>query len=224
MNNSLIVNDIAAGAIGTNGDININVGSFAANNSFISTSTQGEGNSGNISIKALESILFDSSRIFNTVNDGAKGDSGTIKLDANNIELNNGSTISTSVLGTGKGGEIYLKASNQISISNSFLTSGLDAVDAKGTAGNIRIEADSVFFNQTAISSGTNGQGNAGNILIIGNNLVSLSDRASLNSNVDFNAKGEGGEINIKSNSLSLTDNASINSTTFGQGNSGNIS
>jgi filamentous hemagglutinin family protein len=225
MNSSLIVNDIAAGATGNLGDININTGSFSAtNNSFISTSTQGEGNPGNVLIKAFELISLDNSRIFNTVSDGSRSNSGNIKLDANNIELNNGSIISTSVLGTGKGGEIDLKASNQIFISNSFITSGLDALDARGEAGNIKIEADSILLNAGAdVSAGTSGQGNAGNIFITANDLVSLSDGASLNSNVDFEATGEGGEINIKSNSLSVINNSSINSTAFGQGNAGNV-
>jgi filamentous hemagglutinin family protein len=225
-NNSFIISSVDAGAIGNNGDININVGSFAATeNSFISTTTQGEGNPGNVSITALELILLDSSSIFNTVSDSGSSNSGNIQLDANNINLNNSTTISTSILGTGKGGEISLKAKNQISISDSFISSDLDAGDARGEAGNIKIEADSILLNAGAdVSAGTISQGNAGNIFMTANDLVSLSDGASVSSTVDFDAEGKGGDIDIKSNSLVVENNAVIVSNSFGNGNSGNIS
>ncbi|MBD2207425.1 filamentous hemagglutinin N-terminal domain-containing protein [Calothrix sp. FACHB-1219] len=224
INNSLILGGIDAGARGNSGDININVGSFVAtDNSFISSSIQGEGTLGNISIKALELISFDSSRIFNAVNDGAIGRGAAIKLDAENIQLNNGTRISTSIFGTGEGGEISLKANNQISVSNSFVTSGLDALEAKGEAGNIKIEANSILLNESAtVSASTSGQGNAGNILLRANDL-SLSDDASVVSSVDFESEGKGGNIDIESNYLLIENSAAIFANSFGKGNSGNI-
>ncbi|WP_166482365.1 filamentous hemagglutinin N-terminal domain-containing protein [Scytonema sp. UIC 10036] len=221
---SVMTSSVDLGAIGNSGDININVGSFSASdNSFIVSTAEGQGNPGNVSIKASGLISLDRSRIFSAINDTARGNSGTITLDAQNISLSNGTRVSTSVLGRGNSGGIFLKANNEISVNNSFISSGVIGAEAEGNAGHINMEAGSVFLERATVSASTSGQGNAGKIFITANDLVSLSDRASLNSTVDFAARGDGGDINIQSSSLAVRNNASISSIAFGQGNSGNI-
>jgi filamentous hemagglutinin family protein len=228
-NNSYIISSIDAGAVGNNGDINIKVGSVeVTGNSFITSTTQGSGientSSGNISVKADGFISLDSSRIFNVISEASSGNSGDILLDADAISIGNASKVSSSTLGIGNAGDISFKAKKDISIVNSFVTTGVDSIDARGNAGSIKMEANSLFFNQNAtVSASTSGNGNSGSISLIADDLISLTDNADVVSSVDFNAIGKGGDITIKASSLDVKNNSQIFSSTFNQGNSGNI-
>ena len=94
----------------------------------ISAETDGIGNGGSIDIVARDSIFLDGqgSRISSSVNQGAIGDGGDIKITANSLSLTNGAAIVTSTFGNGKAGNIAIELGNSLNVDGSG--SGLFAV------------------------------------------------------------------------------------------------
>ena len=189
------------------GDIVINTGSLDIDKGLIASTALLEGNSGNIQINAANSIFLSGGSLLGTSTLLGQGDSGDIILKA-------GETISFE-------GENGIP-SGAVSVGGS-LPSVLTG-NSKAEGGAITIEARSLFLTNNAIlTSGTVGQGDAGNITVRTSNSVSL-DNSFISSSVgDPLSAGNGAEINIQTRMLSLTNGAEISSSTTGIGNAGKI-
>jgi large exoprotein involved in heme utilization and adhesion len=134
------------------------------------------------------------------------GDAAAIKLNAENIYLRGSQITSDTRQGSGRGGDVTIVASNQLTISDQFL--GVPSTRTAGPAG---------------VSSRTQlGTGEAGNILLKAQTLH-ISNGALIDSSTSSSARG--GNIAIETSvSLNLNDGASISASSFGSGNAGNIS
>ncbi len=136
-------------------------------------------------------------------------------------------TITSSGLGgrnraTNPSGTLSIKASEALSITNSLLNT---ITISSGKAGDIEIETKQLLVsNGSNITTDSNGKGKGGNITIkvsdsfeiIGNNDITLlSTRA--------NQSGNAGEINITTGKLILKDGGQISSSTFLEGDGGNV-
>ncbi|WP_319423498.1 hypothetical protein [Pleurocapsa sp. FMAR1] len=195
-------------AVGDAGKIDITTGSLSATNgSQINSFTRGQGDAGDISINATDSVTFDgvdgngnSSGLYSSVEAGGVGVGGNIKLEAGSLSLTNGGLLNASVRG-----------------ASDSLPSG------RGKGGNINIQTGNlVARNDGLISSSTSGQGDSGNIAITANNSIFL-DALDIVNNVNSDAVGDAGKIDITTGSLSATNGSQINSFTRGQGNAGDI-
>ena len=220
---------IGADVVGNAGNIQINAGSLTlADEGVISSSTFGRGNAGNISINAEEAvILSNNGDIFSSIGSTGQADenvASTIEINAASFTIADAfSSIETSTSGTGDAGNIVLNVDETVEIVDGRLSSNVFA-DAIGNAGNIEISSTSVNLSQQAVvNSSTNGQGDAGDIVIDAEGSVSLSDGGSIFSQVSLNAEGEGGEITVDTADLSLTDGSQITAAVFGRGNAGNV-
>ena len=177
---------------------NITLNGIAA----IEANTLGGEAGGDINIFASESLEINgivndarlASGIFNTVFPKATADGGNINIETENLSLGENSFIATFVLG-------------------------------QGDAGNIDITTGSLSLNNGAsLSAGTFGSGNAGNVNINATDSVLIDGVFSnIATNVDPNAIGDGGDINITTNSFSLTNGSLLFTSTFGSGNAGNV-
>lgn len=188
------------------GNINIETGSLTiGDRALINSSVSGEGNAGNVTVNATDSITLASqgntSGIFsgvdiNAVGDG--GDGGDVNLAANSVTLSDGSFVGTASLGQGNAGDISID-SNSLSLTNG---SSLNAnTRALGNAGNISISS--------------------ANIAIDGQNNSNVD--TGVFSNVGAGAVGDAGNVEINTQSIDLQNGSSIDTSSSGQGNGANV-
>ena len=220
---------IGADVVGNAGNIQINAGSLTlADEGVISSSTFGRGNAGNININVKEAVaLNNNGDIFSSIGSTGQADENavsTIEINAASFTIADAfSSIETSTSGTGDAGNIVLNVDDTVEIVDGRLSSDVFA-DAIGNAGNIEISSTSVNLSQRAVvDSSTNGQGDAGDIVINATDSVSLSDGSSIFSQVSSNGEGEGGEITLDTADLSLSGGSQITAAVFGRGNAGNV-
>ncbi|KAM3095090.1 filamentous hemagglutinin N-terminal domain-containing protein [Phormidesmis sp. 146-35] len=231
-NDSRIVNQVTANAIGNVGSITITTGVFSlSSNSSLSASTFGRGNAGNILINVRETISLNGGDIFNDVSREAIGQGGEVRISTGSLSLTNGAQLSASTLGQGDAGSVMIDARDTIFLYNGRIFSSVQQPLAIGQGGEIHISTGSLFLtNGAALAASTLGRGNAGNIIIDARDTVAVDGRSahglppsSVFSRVSQGAIGQGGEIRISTGSLSLTNGAQLIASTLGQGNSGNV-
>jgi filamentous hemagglutinin family protein len=215
---SAILSNVNELGMGDGGDIRVTAGSFFLNNfAQVNTSTIGQGDAGNILLRAPTGSLV----------------------------VTNGSQISAGTTGQGDAGDIVINVRDRVSLSganssnpasSSAIFSSVATTDSgqigRGNGGNIRITAGSLSLTEgTQLVASTNGRGDAGNIFINARNQVSFDGENSegfpsgiISDVANTFVVGDGGDIRITAGSLSLTNGARLNSSTSGQGNAGNIS
>jgi large exoprotein involved in heme utilization and adhesion len=231
-------------AQGNGGRVKIKTGSLSVTNGAeLVASTFGEGDAGNVNIIATDSVSFDgvgsnglSSGAFSSVQDDAQGNGGSVNIKTDFLSVANGATVSTSTFGEGDAGNVNITATDSVSFdgvgSNGFSSGAFSTVqgDAQGNGGNVKIKTRSLSVaNGATVSTSTFGEGDAGNVNITATDSVSFDGVGSTGfssgafSTVQDDAQGKGGDINIQTGSLRLTNGATVSTSTFGEGNAGNI-
>jgi filamentous hemagglutinin family protein len=232
--------NVESGAVGSGGDIRITTGSLSlTNGAQLNAITRGQGNAGNVIISARDTISLDGrsadgqfgSSVASSVESGAVGTGGGIRITTGSLSLTNGAQLSADTRGQGNAGNVIISARDTVSLdggSNVFSSVGAGAI---GNGGDIRITTGSLSLtNVTALSASTFGRGDAGSVVINAHDTVSLDGStpdgqfaSSFASSVESGAVGSGGDIRITTGSLSLTNGAQLNAITRGQGNAGNV-
>jgi filamentous hemagglutinin family protein len=215
--------NVAGGARGKGGTIAIATRAFSmTNGAFMSTSTVGEGDAGNITIEARDRVFFDEGAAFSTVEEGAIGKGGTIAIATGALSMTNGSVVSSSTVGEGDAGTININARDTVFFARSAAFSTVEG-GAIGKGGNVNITTGSLSVTNSAqLQSATRGRGNAGSINIKARDRVSF-DESGADSIVGEGAIGKGGTIAIATGALSMNNGAVVSSSTFGRGDAGNI-
>jgi filamentous hemagglutinin family protein len=178
----------------------------------ISTSTYGRGNAGLIDIGSLNIKLSDNSEISSaSLSTGNGGNAGQIILgsEESNLQLLDISTIAkinTSTEGYGDAGNIEVFSKQITMKSQGTIASASNALGQSGDAGNIIIHSDdlSLIHENTSVNTSTYGQGTAGNIDLLVNNLQ-LDDKASISS--ASNSIGNGGDAGVIRIGLAYEEN-----------------
>ena len=197
-------------------------------------STSPEAQAGNITLDADNNLTIDNSLVFNELETEAIGNAGDINLLAGLIDITNGALVVAGTDGQGNSGSINIFADESVNIGDedgSTLVANNVFADGQGNSRGINFIVGSLFVNNGAqIQSLTQGEGNSGKIVINARDTVSFdgrddSDSASAAvSNVEEDARGNAGGIEVIAPSLSLTNRAQFTSVTQGTGNAGNIS
>ncbi|HEY9829899.1 MAG TPA: filamentous hemagglutinin N-terminal domain-containing protein [Stenomitos sp.] len=173
---------------------------------------------------------------------------GNITINAHNVNIMEGSSLESGIgldsgVADNKAGNIEINATDKVTIDDSHIVNRVDS-GTTGNAGNIVIRTHSLsLFNGAILDVRTEGQGNAGNVMINAMDSVSfdgvntMGSPSAVYSNVDSGAVGNGGDINIKAGSLSLTNGGLLqtvvnsafdaidpdDSLPAGRGNAGNV-
>jgi hypothetical protein len=240
-NNSKITTDslgLNGGKLGDSGIISVTSKDLdIESGSFISSSTSSLGragtvtvNTGNLNIKGLGVIPINQlgryidpnfTGIRSTANIGSGGQTGFINIMArDNVNLSNGAQISISNQADVADTSALVPTSISISAPNITMNNSQIVADSSGNvdAGDINITfTDTLFMDPSAISTLAN-NGNGGDIVINGGNMIWLQDSAITTSVLGL--RGNGGNISIKSDYL-IMDSGFIQANTVAKGASG---
>jgi filamentous hemagglutinin family protein len=212
----------------------------------LSTSTQGNGKGGTVTIRASESVVFEGesptgyqSGVFSLVEPLARGDAGGIEIDTASLSLKDGATVYASTQGNGKGGTVTIRASESVAFEGESPTgnqrSGVFSLvepSARGDAGGIEIDTASLSLKDGAtVYAGIQGQeGGKGNTVTIraSESVVfegesPTGDQSGVFSIVERLATGNAGGIEIDTASFSLKDGATVYASTQGNGKGGTV-
>ncbi len=251
-NRAFIFNNVAPGAVGNSGGINITTGSLLlANEAQLQTSvveanatlTAGRGNAGNVNITARDMISFDGmnsegypSAVFSTLDRGAVGKGGDINITTGSLSLTNNSALIADINGQGQGGDINLNVKGAILLTggspaptgeSARITLGVQP-EGIGSAGNVNIRTGSLVLKQGAIVKGsTQGQGSAGNIQIHAD-AVDISDSvpsSGLPSGLftSTDTDFQAGNIIVHTGTFRIADGAALSARSKGNGQGGDI-
>ena len=241
---SSINSGVGTEASGNSGGVDINTGSLSlTNGGQVNASTFGEGDGGEISILAEDTVTIDGetlqgvpSRLISAVRMQGQGDARGVTINTTSLSVTNGATISSNTFGAGNAGSISILASDRISIDGEsfqgFPSSIASTVqpEASGNAGGIAIDTASLSFTGGGqVNASTLGLGNAGSIDITAMDTIILDGESSRNSLssvasiVQPEASGNAGGIAIDTASLSFTGGGQVNASTLGLGNAGSI-
>ncbi|MBN3880961.1 MULTISPECIES: filamentous hemagglutinin N-terminal domain-containing protein [unclassified Nostoc] len=234
-----IGSSMETGTVGNGGNITIDSGSFSLRDGAqLVASTFGVGNAGNVTVGAKNAVhLADAAYIFSTVEAGGVGKGGNIDINAANLSLTNSTLLTitrgasdTQPAGRGDAGNVNLKVTGAVDIAgekNGFRSGIFSSVSTGtvGNGGNITIDSGDFSLRDGAqLSASTAGKGNGGSISVNASENVSFNGSfTGIINAVLQNAKGQGGDIRIKSDSLSVTNGAQLIATTFGEGNAGSV-
>jgi filamentous hemagglutinin family protein len=228
---------LGRGAVGNGGNISISSGSLSlSDGAEITASTLGRGNAGDVDVRASDFVELIGSNIFSTVETGAVGNGGNINISSGSLSLSDGAEIDASTFGGGNAGNVDVRASNLVELTDSAIFSAVGA-GGVGKGGNININAASLSLKDSAQlitivreakDNQPAGQGDAGNVKVDVTGAVIITGvkgtlPSGIRSELGRGAIGNGGNISISSGSLSLSDGAEITASTLGRGNAGNI-
>ncbi len=158
------------------------------------------------------------------------GHAGSIKIEANEINIGNGAKIRTMVNKAGAGGNISLLA-DRITLNGSDSpksdrwaqpsTVTTETVGESGDAGSITVSARQIDATDGfVLSASTHGVGNAGEISISGGNTT-IADRSAIKSITTD--EGNAGNIEVTGKKVNVLDGATISSSSNGSGDGGSI-
>ncbi len=150
---------------------------------------------------------------------------GSISIDATGLNLDNGSQLITRTINTAKAGDIRIKASNAVTLTNGNIRSESNATgnggDVSINARNISILGDKTLSEST-ISTFTNSQGNAGNLTLEATESVNVTNGSFVV--VLTNGAGNTGDLTIRAReSVNVIDNGNLSVFTSGLGSTGDL-
>jgi filamentous hemagglutinin family protein len=241
-----IENRVNQNAIGNAGDINVRAGSLTlSEGAFLSASTLGRGNGGDIRVIADGDVRLDGvggtgnnrsrSRISSVIGESAVGEGGNIAIAAQSLSVTNGALINTEIFeatngtpgGRGNAGDIFVTTKDNVTISGSDRNDSISRISSTvgastiGNGGDIVINTGALSLSNNArLITLTAAQGNTGDI-VINTGALSLSNDALLTTLTA--AQGNAGGIFVEARSLSLSNRVLLSTITTGTGKAGNV-
>jgi filamentous hemagglutinin family protein len=226
---------------GDAGEINITTRSLSLTNGaqLLAATFLGKGNAGDVNLQASDSITFDGVGS-NGDASGAivasfgEGNAGEINITTRSLSVMNGAQLAAATLGKGNAGNVTIQASDSITfdgVGSDGTSSGAGVgSEAEGNGGDIKITTRSLSVtNGAQLGAGTLGKGDAGSVKIQASHSITFDgvgsngDASGAFSNVEEEAQGNAGEINITTRSLFVTNGAQLEAATSGQGNAGSV-
>jgi len=214
---SLIYAPVLLGATGQGGSITIETDRLVVQSSRISASTDGQGDAGDLTIRArsitLTGVVPGTGNLLETpggllarVRPNASGRGGTLRIATERLNISDGSQIQVATSGNGSAGQLFIRA-DEINISETNRSDNFTAGIYAGV--------------ELAPQSETSTRRSGGDVTIRTDELnIHGGEIAAA---VDPGVTGQGGDINIQARLLSLTQGANITASTSGQGNAGDV-
>ncbi|KST63555.1 filamentous hemagglutinin N-terminal domain-containing protein [Mastigocoleus testarum] len=214
----------------------------------IAAGTYGSGNASSVEILARDEVTLSrkptrrgGSSISSSGYRGSTGNGGNINIQTRRLILHSGGIMSSGSFGEGVGGEISLKASEEVKVTGVSLTGNSPSristrTVGRGNAGGVSIKTKKLTLSdggrvviggeKTAsfVTSIKPGKGNAGSLRVEANSIKLEKGKISSATarEAGRGTGGEGGNIFLKSGDLQLS-NSEITTSAGGSGNGGNI-
>ncbi|GET41004.1 two-partner secretion domain-containing protein [Microseira wollei] len=211
---SNLTTTLSSNTVGKSGNISIDTQVLSIRDGGnVATETFGRGDAGNFQIRATELVEVVgegpplpqlggggySSRLSSSVGPDAVGNGGTLTIETGTLSIRNGGQVEAILYGSGKGGEIQVRASNLVEIVG---------------AGSVRtVENDNPPNIEGVPIQETIRLTSSLSTAVIGRD--SGQDKGTI--------QNQGGNINIDTQVLSLRDGGNVSSSVSGRGNAGNI-
>ncbi|RKZ56061.1 MAG: hypothetical protein DRR08_22645 [Candidatus Parabeggiatoa sp. nov. 2] len=198
---------------------------------------------GNIFIRGGQFVIDNSTIEAKTL---GSQDGGVIDIRVDNLSLAYGATINSLTEGSGRGANIYMQATDSITVSGKsansenaqrsgiYADSGIfqqRTDDNLGDAGDIVLEAKNISFqDNSVISASSYGGGKGGDLAIKASDYVSFRGKPESDSSLIESATysesqqaGDAGSISIEAKNILLAEGSYLNSNTNGKGKGGNV-
>jgi large exoprotein involved in heme utilization and adhesion len=145
---------------------------------------------------------------------------GNINIQTEVLTLDNNAQLTASTSGQGNAGNIFVSSADQVSLSNSSIATASSS-NARGTGGNIAIQAGALDINGSNITARSLGRGNAGEITLdVDGQLRSTGSRITTSTS---RQDTQGGTVNIQAEDVVLRDRAIISAQSQGRGTAGTL-
>lgn len=238
----LVTNNLG---VGRGGDITIRSGSLLVDNQGrIESSTFGIGDAGRIVIETEGDATFreNNSGIVNIIREGARGNSGGIFIESENIFLTEGAQFQVRVgdrqagnvaipPSVGNGGDVTLISRGILSLRRASSINTSIERQGTGEAGNTSLQAERVEIRGgSTLQSNTLGVGPAGDITITATDdfLLAGQDgnrRSEIFTRINGSGSGTAGDItvNVLNGTATIRNRGQLNSRALGEGTGGNI-
>jgi filamentous hemagglutinin family protein len=200
-------------SVGRSGNISIDTQVLSVRDGgFVATETGGQGDAGNLQIRATELVevvgegppiaqlggVGFSSRLSSSVGPSGVGTGGTLTIETGTLSIRDGGQVWANLFGgSGKGGDIQVRASNLVEVVGAGSVTTVEVDNPPNIEG-------VTFPNTIRISS-------------------SLSTQVGGQNGEQRESINQGGNITIETQVLSIRDGGIVYSSIFGQGNAGNI-
>ncbi|AFY45492.1 S-layer family protein [Nostoc sp. PCC 7107] len=199
-----LFNQTESQATGNSGDLTINTPILQVfDGAQVSAGTLGAGNGGNLTVNTTETVELIGRSSDQTFPSGlfsqtqGTGDAGAIRITTPELRILDGAEISAATLATGKGGNVIIKASDNLRVQNGSQIS-VSSTENVAEAGNIDVTAGLVQLDGGKITAQTL-SGNGGDIRLSIANLLFLRRGSTISTTAGTNASGgDGGNIKIK--------------------------
>ncbi|WP_414623167.1 filamentous hemagglutinin N-terminal domain-containing protein [Calothrix sp. CCY 0018] len=195
---------------------------------------EGAEETGNITVNTQQLIVRDRATVITNAYDGA-GKGGDIKIEANNLKIEDGGKVTAATFTTGNGGNVNVDAQDVkvINTRNDGNLSELSALAKEGSTGNggnVDITTNNLLVEGGAfISANTFGEGNGGDMTInpISENASSKVELLGFGGGLfvvaEDSSTGDAGSLTINSNKLLVENSAFVSMSNNGQGSAGNM-
>ncbi len=235
------------GSTGNGGNLTIEADRlFIADGAQILSNTFGDGDAGNVTVKAENVELVGTSSedfpssLSASVEEEATGNGGNLIIETEKLQVRDGAQIAVATAGEGNAGAMQVRAKEieLIGGSEGILTSSgifASAIIGTGNGGDLDIATNRLTIKDGATISTSNfasrdssippGQGKAGNIEIDAGSLELDNTSSIIPSSITASTNSAGGgnvTLNVQ-NSLIARDNSQISAETKGNGNGGDI-
>ncbi|MGI9331643.1 MAG: filamentous hemagglutinin N-terminal domain-containing protein, partial [Gammaproteobacteria bacterium] len=210
----------------------------------LETSASADGKGGDIRLTAGDAIAFSGQRKLGNENalytrTESHGMGGAIWLDAANLLVEGGATLTTETSGTGQGGNISVRATDSVVFQGTNQRGGGSTLNADtrfaGDTGSIAVEAPVVQLSDGAVffttASGNDATGSTGGITITAGESLILSGvngtggtSPSLLQTTASSGGGDAGPITASAPVIRLEDGARLLASTLGAGAGGAVS
>lgn len=231
---SVLQSNVKQGATGNGGIITIDTEALSVRDGvLIFSDTFGQGDGGTLTVRATDVEVRETSLLSVNVNSSATGNGGELTIDTQGLRARDGAQITSSTNSSGDGGTVTIRATEVEVSGRAMFSSGLFSSvvpNATGNGGTLTIDTQQLTVRDGAqISSATFGQGNGGTLTVRATDVeligISADGEATsgLFSNVQPTATGDGGPLTVDTQKLTISDGAEVRSSTFGNGNAGNL-
>jgi len=183
---------------------------------------------GDITLRASSQVQISGSSLQSTSrksdSEQPVGRSGSILIDAADVQVSDGASLDTFTTSQSPAGDITLRASGRVQISGgSTLSASTDSVSEQAVGGSILIDAAEVRVDGGAqLNSNTFGSAPGGHVLIHAQDSVEISGRGSAIS-TSTDSKGHAGSITLEAPRVRVVDGANVLSEAYSDGNAGDI-